>query len=197
LTADDATLDRAALVYTDGVLSHLSGLRRHGLLEQPVDAVRHVTRNTDSQLRGDALVVVHRRRLVESTMRGGLPVVPLERAIVESWPLLTEGQRRGLSIAAVGDGLTTGRRLLLAVLAAPTTPGAATMQSLFSLLADGCRSELELWGHQHVFDHPELAGAVLQHRVSTPAGSYVFDRAHLRERVGVELDGAAWHGSRS
>lgn len=196
LMNDDATLDRAAVVYTDGVLSHLSALRRHGLHEQPPRAIRHVTRTPDRQLRGNPEVVVHRRRLVRSLLRGDLPVVPLEQAIIESWPLLRASERRGVSITAVSDGRTTGRRLMSTVLATPTTPGAAAMRSLFSLLADGCRSELELWGHGRVFDRRELADAVLQHPVRTRAGVYVLDRAHLREQVGVELDGAAWHGSR-
>jgi very-short-patch-repair endonuclease len=124
-------------------------------------------------------------------------VVPLEQAIVESWALLSPVDRRGVVISAVSDRLTTPARLMSVVRAQPGTPGVAQMRALFSLLANGCRSELELWGHRHVFDRPELAGAVLQYRVDTPAGTYVFDRAHLRERVGVELDGAAWHGSRA
>jgi very-short-patch-repair endonuclease len=197
LIADDATLDRAAVLYTEGVLSHLSALRCHGLLDEAALAVRHVTRTPERHPRGDDRVVVHRRRSVDSIVRGGLPVVPLEQAIVESWQMVPAVDRRGVAISAVSNRLKTPGRLSKALKLQPATPGAASMSSLFSLLAAGCRSELELWGHRHVFDHPELAGAVLQYRVETPAGTYVFDRAHLRERVGVELDGAAWHGSRS
>jgi hypothetical protein len=57
------------------------------------------------------------------------------------------------------------------------------------------RSELELWGHNEAFDHPSLPAAVLQHAVHTVAGTFILDRAYLEEMVGVELDGAAWHGS--
>jgi very-short-patch-repair endonuclease len=197
LVNDDATLDRAAVCYADGVLSHLSALRRHGLIEQAPQAVRHVSRTADRQLRGDDRVVVHRRGYVPSVVRGGMPVVPLEQAIVESWQLLPAVDRRGIAITTVSSGLTTPARLMSIVREQPGTAGAAAMCALFSLLADGCRSELELWGHRHAFDHPELAGAVLQYRVTTAAGTYVLDRAHLRERVGVELDGAAWHGSKA
>jgi very-short-patch-repair endonuclease len=123
--------------------------------------------------------------------------VPVEQAIVESWGLVPALGRRGIAIVAVSDRLTTPARLMSIVDTQPSTPGAAAMCALFSLLAEGCRSELELWGHRHAFDHPDLAGAVLQHRVETAAGTYVLDRAHLRERVGVELDGAAWNGSRA
>jgi very-short-patch-repair endonuclease len=197
LIAEDAALDRAAVRYTDGVLSHLSALRRHGLIEQAPHAVRHVTRTSERHLRGDDRVVVHRRRSVLSVVRGGLPVVPIEQAIVESWQLVPAVDRRGIAITTVSDRLTTPARLMSIVRAQPGTPGAASMCALFSLLADGCRSELELWGHCHAFDHTELSGAVLQYRVETAAGTYVLDRAHLRERVGVELDGAAWHGSKA
>jgi hypothetical protein len=158
LIADDATLDRAAVLYTEGVLSHLSALRCHGLLDEAAHAVRHVTRTPERHPRGDDRVVVHRRRSVDSIVRGGLPVVPLEQAIVESWQMVPAVDRRGVAISAVSNRLTTPGRLSKALKLQPATPGAASMSSLFSLLAAGCRSELELWGHRHVFDHPELAG---------------------------------------
>jgi very-short-patch-repair endonuclease len=197
LLYDDDTLDRAAVGYTDGTLSHLSALRKHGLIEQAPQAIRHVSRSRDRQLRGDPRIVVHRRGRVASVLRGGIPVVLFEQAIVESWQLLPAVDRRGIPITAVSNGLTTPTRLMSIVQAQPGTPGAAAMRERFSLLATGCRSQLELWGHHHAFDRPELAGGVLQYRVQTAAGTYVLDRAHLPERVGVELDGAAWHGSKA
>src|SRR3954452_24498084 len=71
------------------------------------------------------------------------------------------------------------------------------MCQLFALLTLGCRSELELWSHSAVFDDPALRPVVLQHAVRTPAGTFDPDRACLDAMVGVELDGAAWHGSRA
>jgi very-short-patch-repair endonuclease len=203
LTDDAGTLDYAACVYVSrGALSHTTALRTHAVPHQPADLRRHVTVGPGPYVRVTAQLVVHRRQrfipeLPDVVVRDGVRVVRVERAIIESWPLLVPGDRRNPAITAVSSGLTTGPRLLDELAAMPRTPGCANMRQLFGLLALGCRSELELRGHTAVFDDPMLRPVALQHSVRTPAGTFILDRAHVAERVGVELDGAAWHGSQS
>ncbi|HEU5033240.1 MAG TPA: DUF559 domain-containing protein [Mycobacteriales bacterium] len=201
--ADCAVLDQAAIVYGGpaSALSHSTALRLWlPDLDLPVKP-RHLTTPPEPHLRGTAELLVHRRKNFAGSWRyraGALrlPAVPIEQALVESRGQLPPPQWRAAAIEAVSRRLTTGRRLLRCVFRQPTAAGAAEMQALFSLLAHGCRSELELWGHRVVFDHPMLPAATLQHRVVTPAGAYELDRAYLEEMVAVELDGAAFHGSR-
>jgi hypothetical protein len=69
------------------------------------------------------------------------------------------------------------------------------MRRLFAAMADGCRSELELWGHEWVFAHPCLPPSTGQHAVTIDNRTVYLDRAFRREMVGVELDGASYHSS--
>ena len=66
------------------------------------------------------------------------------------------------------------------------------------MLADGCLSELEIWGATHVLPGPPLLPApVRQHPIRLGDGRSIrLDAAWPELRVAVELDGAAFHGSR-
>jgi very-short-patch-repair endonuclease len=166
----------------------------------PIAVARHLTTGPRAQVRTTNGVVVHRCRefrceppfVVE---RNGIYVVRLETAIVTSWPLLKPGEQRKPAIEAVNSRLTTGARLRRALDEIPAAAGAQEMRALFGLLTLGCRSELELWGHDRVFTSATLPPARLQFPVPTSAGRFVLDRAYPEAMVGVELDGAAWHGS--
>jgi very-short-patch-repair endonuclease len=199
---DARALDAAVLAYVPGgALSHLTSLRLWDLPFRSLDTRRHVTVAPDRQFRSHDRLVIHRRRDFRCEMPyairlNGRFVTPPEQAVIESWPLLEQSDRRAPAIEAVSRGLTSGRALLAKLDEAYHPPGAAEMRRVFALLESGCRSELELWGHTSVFRHPSLPEATLQHRVLTEAGNFVLDRAYLEELVGVELDGAAWHGSR-
>ena len=158
IASDVRTLDRAAVAYVRrGALSHIAALGVYGVVHESTDDRRHLTTAPGAQIRPTAGLVVHRRRgfMPEPphvVVRCGLPVVRLEQAIVESWPLLTPGERRKTVITAVNSGFTTGARLLDALGSMHTPSGSAEMRQLFGLLRLGCRSELELWGHAEVFD---------------------------------------------
>jgi hypothetical protein len=199
LAQDDGVLDRAALAYAPGhLLSHTTALRAWDISGHHLDPVRHVTGPwSATRLRGDRTLAVHRRReLPAPRRRRGLPCVSPERAVVESWPMLGKSERRGPAISAVGAGRTTPDRLLGELAAMPTASGSAEMHGLFRLLSAGCRSELEIWGHSGVFDDATLPAAELQFPVLVDDQRFFLDRAYLVQRVDVELDGAAWHGSR-
>jgi very-short-patch-repair endonuclease len=57
------------------------------------------------------------------------------------------------------------------------------------------RSDALLLVDRHIVGQGVALRCDLQHVVHTAAGRFVLDRAYLEEMVGVELDGAAWHGS--
>ena len=70
------------------------------------------------------------------------------------------------------------------------------MRDTFDLIAAGCHSPLELWGHQNVFTDRRLPPSRCQVRVVLPGGVVYLDRLYEAELVNVELDGAAYHGEK-
>ncbi|SDE87665.1 Protein of unknown function [Blastococcus fimeti] len=65
------------------------------------------------------------------------------------------------------------------------------------LLADGCQSELEIWGCLHVLRGPGMPAFTQQRRVQVAGEWFVLDAACEEVMLAVEMDGAAWHGSRA
>ena len=76
-------------------------------------------------------------------------------------------------------------------------PDRAALTHLVGLLADGCQSELEIWGCLHVLRAPGMPAFVQQRRVSVGGEVFVLDAACEESMLAVEMDGAAWHGSRA
>ncbi len=77
----------------------------------------------------------------------------------------------------------------------PSLPGRRELRSLVDLVAQGCQSELEIWGVREVLQAPGMPRFVQQHPVALPFGTVHLDAAIPELRVDVELDGAAFHGS--
>jgi len=194
---------RAALLFVPGsVLSHLDGLDLWGY-PVPAAVLRgapvHVSRGSGAGVRPHAQVCVHRRRDFAAMPkfligRHDLPVVSPEQAIIESWPLLPELDRRAPTILAMRDRGMKPEQLLATIDAQPRARGATQMRELIGLVTEGCHSELEIWGHAHVFGHPQLRGAKAQHRISVDGRTLWLDRYFEEEMVDAELDGAAYHG---
>src|SRR5690606_24095615 len=65
---------------------------------------------------------------------------------------------------------------------------------LLDLLAAGCLSPLEIWGHLRVFTGPGMPRFGRQVRVRAGRRSIYLDVYAEAERVDFELDGAAYHG---
>ncbi len=126
--------------------------------------------------------------------RDGLPHVRLERALVESWPQRPVADRRAPLILAVQRRLVTAERVLTEADQLPKLGERRTLLRLLELLRAGCHSELEIWGHLHVFDHPSLPPGRRQVPVRAHAHTVYLDVAYDRELVDVELDGAEYHG---
>lgn len=190
---------RAALAYCrEGALSHTDALDVWRLPGAPSSRV-HVTVGPHAAQLSRGLHLHrrldHRPEPPMVVVRDGLRVVRLESAVVDSWSLLPRLQRRAPAIVAVRERRTTPARLLEALDSRPQTIGARDQRRLFTLLAAGNHSELEIWGHHNVFTDQALPPSVAQHRVVIGGQVFIFDRAFLEEMVAVELDGAAYHGS--
>lgn len=192
---------RAVIMYADGrgALSHTSALDVWGLRRQPGTEPLHLSVPETSGVRGRAGLVVHQRRgfVVDPPqvlLRSQLPVTRIELALVEAWPLLPSADRPAPLIRAVNDRATTPDRVGTALRAAPKLIGRAELRRLVDLLAAGCRSALEIWGHDHVFTDPYLPPLRRQVRVQVARHTMYLDVYAERERVNFELDGAASHG---
>ncbi|MGC5321156.1 DUF559 domain-containing protein [Micromonospora arida] len=97
-------------------------------------------------------------------------------------------------IRAVNDRLTTPERLSAALERAPKLTDRATFRTLLTRLADGCRSPLEIWGHDHVFTGPGMPAFRRQVPIRVGRRTMYLDMFAERERVNIELDGATTHG---
>lgn len=206
LDQDPATVLRAALAYAgpEAALSHLSALRAWYL---PVPAVLppdvlpdHVSVPATLRPRAVTPVQFHRSdRLLDPdrrvVVRAGLPIVRLERAIVESWPMLRNDARRAPAIVAVRQRMTTPRRIRQALGELPKLRDRRRLHELLDLLEQGCHSELEIWGHLEVFQHPSLPVARGQVPVRVGGRTVYLDRLFDAELVNVELDGRKYHAS--
>ncbi|MEU7945875.1 DUF559 domain-containing protein [Micromonospora taraxaci] len=192
---------RASLAYAGGraALSRLTALDVWGLRRQPADEPVYLDLHRGAGLRGrPQLVVRHRSDFAVAppyvVTRNGLPVTRLDRTLVDCWPLLPSVDRSGPLIRAVNDRLTTPQRLVTALAEVSRVPDRAALSGLLDRLATGCRSALEIWGHDHVFTGPGMPTFVRQVRVRVGARTFYLDMFAEAERVNIELDGATSHG---
>lgn len=202
LADDPNTRRHAALLYVpSGALSHLDALDIWGLAVGEVERPQvHLTAPRSQPFSDVPGLVLHRRKSFtigapRSLIRNGVRVVRLEQAVIESWPLLPEIDRRVPAIVATRERLTHPTRLLATLRRNGRIEGCAEMRSMFGLLAAGCHSPLEVWGHQNVFAHPSLPRSRAQLPLRIGNRLIYLDRAFEEEMVDAELDGAAYHGS--
>jgi len=204
--ADDLTVRwRAALAYTGnrGALGYVSGLAAHGVTPALIDDPVHVVTSRAVGLRGDARVVVHRRAHFDSddadvVRRDGLAMLSIERCLIDTWQLRSPERRRAELITAVRGRRTSVERVR-AELAGVAIPDRAELEQLLELLAAGCASELEIWGHLHIFTGVTGAGMppfARQFRVTLRGSVRYIDLAHVASKTAVELDGWQFHGGR-
>ncbi|MCG5437411.1 DUF559 domain-containing protein [Micromonospora foliorum] len=76
----------------------------------------------------------------------------------------------------------------------PRLPHRTAVRGLVDRLAAGCRSPLEVWGHDHIFTGPGMPAFTRQVRVRVGARTIYLDMLAEAERVNIELDGATSHG---
>ena len=166
---------------------------------------------TRRNLRGAPTVIVHRSDRRQVTVRvGRLEALTPERSLVDAWAWahLSRGNPRArlerpVVRQAVIEGVRSRGVRLLGVRAESDRlgqhPGREALTELIDLVARGCQSELEIWGVTRVLPGPpDVPQWIQQHPVHLGDGRRVtLDAAYVEARVGVELDGAAFHGSRA
>lgn len=196
---------RAASLWARGPLSHLSAVAAAGLTAPSVGPV-HVTVPADRWPRGGKDTVVHRTTLPMGPLEGAAPLrTPLARSLVDAWswahtPRLNPrtAQERPLTRQLVIDCVRRRdvrvRELRRESARQRVHGGRVALGALLDLVEGGCQSELEIFGVTHVLRIPGIPAPVQQHRVFLPDGRHVdLDAAYVQAKVGVELDGWAFH----
>jgi hypothetical protein len=200
----------AATLWARGPLSHLSALAAWDAVPAYPETV-HVTVPADRYPRGTSGVLAHRTTLpLPITTVNGLPVTHLTRSLVDAWVWAHSPRRndaaaaespivRQALIESVRDHGVSVTALRIESAAQLRHAGRAELGRLLDLIAAGCESELEIWGVTHVLPGPpDVPAWIQQYPVRLPAGRRVeLDAAYPEALVAVELDGAAFHGSRS
>lgn len=189
----------AAVRSRGAVASHRTALALWDLV--PPGGPIHLTVDPGRSNRGSAGVVLHRARDLRELVRnvGGVHVTSVERAIVDSWACAGEAGRpavRAAAITAVRRRMCGPRELAQELDRRPQLPARSSLAKLVQLLADGCRSELEIWGCLNVLRAPGMPQFVQQRRIAVAGEVFLLDAACEEVLLAVEMDGAAWHGSR-
>jgi very-short-patch-repair endonuclease len=191
----------AALYATGGTLSHTTALAVWRVLPREGDV--HVSIPVRRRaVRGRGLSVHRVQRLVTDRL-GPYPVTPLPRSLVDTWGLACRRsgspraieRARGAVIETLRDRRVQVTELRAESALQPALPGRGQLETLIDLVAQGCQSELEIWGVREVLSGPGLPRFVQQHPVVLPFGRIHLDAAVPELKVAVELDGAAFHGS--
>jgi hypothetical protein len=199
---------RAATLWAKGPLSHRSALALWDVVA-PSEGLLHVTVPADRYPRRTTGVIVHRTTVHLPTTRiRDIPVTSLGRTLVDTWDWAhraKKGRRNGgepIARQAVIECVRSRRVEVKALRAESATlrvhAGKAALLTLLDLVDRGCESELEIWGATHVLPGPPtVPSPIQQHSVRLGDGRWVrLDAAYPDALVAVELDGAAFHGSR-
>jgi len=134
---------------------------------------------------------------------GGFDVTLPARSVVEAWghahaagasPRDVEIARSAV-IGSVRRRVASVREIHRELRRHPSLPGRADLVQLLELVGAGSHSEFEIWGLTHLLDVPGLPPAELQLPLRTRIGLLHLDAGWRRARLGVELDGAAFHGA--
>ncbi|MBY8870372.1 DUF559 domain-containing protein [Micromonospora sp. PLK6-60] len=182
-----------------GALSHLTALAVWGLRRPVAGELLHLSVPPEVSLRSRPGVAVHRRwgftiGPPHVMVRQSVAVTRVEPTLVDSWPLLPPGERRAPVIGAFNARLTTPQRLAAALGSAPKLADRAALRVLLGRLAKGCRSPLEIWGHERVFAGPGMPVFLRQVPIRLGSRTVYLDLYAEAERVNIELDGATTHG---
>jgi hypothetical protein len=206
--SDPVARARAAALWSKGPVSHVTALALWDAAPTQEGPV-HVTVPADRFPRRTTGVVVHRTTLsLPITRIDDVPVTSLGRTLVDAWDWAHRSRKRGRKgrpavvrqavIETVRERRVSVSSLRVESAACPVHAGRAALGHLLDLVEGGCQSELEVWGVTNVLPGPpDLPPWVQQFSVRLGNGRWVkLDAAYPEVRVAVELDGAAFHGSR-
>jgi very-short-patch-repair endonuclease len=190
----------AALAGRSAVAGHSTALALWELIPPPPGPV-HVCVEDRRSGRGSPGVVLHRSTDLDDVRRRvrGLPVTAVERAVVDTWGSLgglTGPAVRAAAITAVRRRCCRPSDLAYELARRPRLRGRAELAQLVQLLEQGCQSELEIWGCRHVLVGPGMPRFSQQHPVTVAGRRFLLDAACEEVLLAVEMDGAAFHGSR-
>lgn len=191
----------AAVLATDGVLSHTSALAVWRVL--PKEGAIHVSIPAGRRAIRAPGLTVHRGRSSVVDLLGHFPVTPLPRSLVDTWDSAHRSRAaqgdseraRASVIDTIRDRRLKARELRVELGLRPNLPGRRALVELLDLIDEGCQSELEIWGVLHVLRAPGLPHFVQQHAVQLPWATVHLDAALPELKIAIELDGAAFHGS--
>jgi hypothetical protein len=191
----------AALEGRPAVASHVTALALWELIEHPPGPV-HITVDPTKSARGVAGVLLHRSPGVDAERRrvDSMSVTTVERSVVDTWARAAPLRRpdvRAAAITAVRRRMCAARDLRFELDRQPRLAGRAELARLVDLLAAGCQSELEIWGCLQVLRAPGMPPFVQQRRVAVGGEVFLLDAAYDEVKLAVEMDGAAWHGSKA
>lgn len=200
LAVDLRTRVAAATGALDGLASHATALALWGLVAPTAGPV-HVLVDRRRSGRGPSGVVLHRTADLDDVRRRvqGLPVTSVHRAVVDAWGRpghLTRPVVRAAAITAVRERLCSPADLSHELARRPKLAARAALDELVGLLLEGCRSELEIWGCLQVLRGPGMPAFTLQRRLDVGGRVVFLDAAYDEVKLAVEMDGAAYHGSR-
>jgi hypothetical protein len=191
----------AATGYTGGLLSHMSALAVHRVVDNEVTRL-DLTVPAASRIRSTRWMRVHRssRPTVQVVARG-LPATGVARSLVDTWGE-AHGARalrgfdsvaRNAVLRATRERLVTATELETELLAVPRLPGRAALVDLLGQVRMGAQSHLEILGVRALLATPGLPRPAQQYRVVLPDGPVHLDAAWPEVRLAVEFDGAAFH----
>lgn len=194
----------AAALWTGGRLTARSALHLSDLVADPGSRVhvaappaRHIAVPRPPWL------VVHVRRHLAGPVRHGLPITDDLPALLDAWGWAhgSRGTPRDVEVAraavigAVRRGRVDPDLLLLELQTHSRLPGRAGLLELAELVRGGSHSEFEIWGLPHLLEVPGLPPVQRQYALRTAIGTIHLDGALPTARLGIELDGAAYHRS--
>jgi hypothetical protein len=200
--ADDGTVRaHAATGYTGGLLSHMSTLAVHGVVDNEVTRL-DLTVPVAFRIRSSRWLRVHRSsRPPVLTVARGLPATDIARSLVDTWGEAHRGRAmrgfdgvaRNAVLRATRERRATPSELETELLAVPRLPGRAALVELLAEVRAGAQSHLEILGVRALLVTPGLPRPQQQYRVVLPDGPVHLDAAWPEVRLAVEFDGAAFH----
>ena len=193
----------AATGYTGGLLSHMSALAVHGIVDQEVPRLDVTVRSTD-RIRSTGWLRVHRsNRSCPIVIARGLGATDVARALVDTWGDAHQararreyaGTARNAALRATRERRVTVPQLEAELARVDRLPGRAALVELLADLRAGVQSFLEGLGVR-AFLAAGLPQPWLQYEIPLGYGSLHVDAAWPEVKLAVEFDGAAFHSGR-